>query len=161
MTCGARLTPSDESVQNAKTEFRLKLPADLDSLAQAREFIATVFKSLGVDDTLGADLILGIDEAITNVMIHGYRGGPGAIRIEVAPHGSSVHIRLEDHAPLFNPTKAALPDLTLPLDQRPIGGMGIPLMRRTTDELLYRVSSDGGNELTMIKHHAVQKNPKP
>ena len=150
------MIPSEEGGHSAKTEFRLRLPADLNRLAQARDFLATAFKTLGVDDTIGADLALGIDEAITNIMVHGYRGGPGSIRLEVEPRGSSVHIRLEDSAPLFDPTSVVSPDLAQPLEQRPIGGMGIPLMRRTTDQLLYRVTSDGGNELTLIKHHAVR-----
>ena len=149
------MIPSEEGDHGAKTEFRLRLPADLDRLAEARDFLATAFKSLGVDDTIGADLALGIDEAITNIMVHGYRGGPGSIRLEVEPQGSSLHIRIEDSAPLFDPTTVVSPDLAQPLEQRPIGGMGIPLMRRTTDRLLYRVTPNGGNELTMIKHHAV------
>jgi len=150
------LIPSEENSHGAKTEFRLRLPADLDRLAQARDFLETTFNSLGVDDTIGADLTLGIDEAITNIMVHGYRGGPGSIRLEVELKGSSLHIRLEDSAPLFDPTTVVPPDLAQPLEQRPVGGMGIPLMRRTTDQLLYRVTPDGRNELTMVKHHAVR-----
>ncbi len=46
------------------------------------------------------------------------------------------------------------PLLTSPLAQRPFGGMGIHMMREFLDELTYKATTDGRNQLTLVKHQA-------
>jgi anti-sigma regulatory factor (Ser/Thr protein kinase) len=58
---------------------------------------------------------------------------------------------LIDDAPLFDPTAVPPPDINLPLEERPLGGLGVHMMRQLTDELLYRVNSAGQNELIFVK----------
>jgi serine/threonine-protein kinase RsbW len=58
---------------------------------------------------------------------------------------------LRDHAPLFDPTSAPMPDLTRPLEEREPGGLGLYLTRQMVDDWQYRVLPDDGNELTLIK----------
>ena len=50
-----------------------------------------------------------------------------------------------------SPESVPPPDVTQPLDERPLGGMGIHLMRQLMDEVTHRATPQGGNELTMIK----------
>jgi serine/threonine-protein kinase RsbW len=60
-------------------------------------------------------------------------------------------IHLHDQATPFDPTEVPPPDLTVPLEQRPVGGMGIYLMQQLMDEVSYRTTPQGGNWLTMRK----------
>jgi serine/threonine-protein kinase RsbW len=63
-------------------------------------------------------------------------------------------IKVLDDAPLFDPTATPTPDITVPLAQRPFGGMGVHMMREFVDELKYQVTANGRNQLTLVKHHA-------
>lgn len=97
------------------------------------------------------DMIQAVDESATNIIVHGYRGQPGHIEIEVTQEGNVLVVRLRDQAPLFDPTRAPPPDLTLPLERRCVGGLGIHLARQFTDSMTFRTTSEGGNELTLRK----------
>ena len=84
------------------------------------------------------DVVLILDELFSNIVIHGYRRDPnGEIRVEAAVEDKQVHVTLTDHAPLFNPLQVPEPDTTLPLEARPIGGLGLLFVRRTADALRY------------------------
>jgi serine/threonine-protein kinase RsbW len=96
-------------------------------------------------------LVHAVDEAASNIIIHGYKGKPGEIEIAVNREGDNLVVRLRDHAPHFNPNNYPMPDLTLPLKKRPLGGLGIYFIRHFSDEVRYRVNEKGGNELTLVK----------
>ncbi|HEY4691363.1 MAG TPA: ATP-binding protein [Anaerolineae bacterium] len=129
----------------------LRLSAELRSLAAIRTFIEDTAAALRIDHDTTLDLLQAVDECATNIIVHGYRGRPGPIEIEMGRNGNVLIVRLRDRAPLFDPTQLPLPDISLPLEQRPVGGMGVFLARRLTDGMTYRVTPQGGNELTLIK----------
>jgi len=70
--------------------------------------------------------------------------------VEVERDGDRLVVRLRDEAPLFDPTRYPLPDVTLPLEER-LWRSGVFLIRQAVDEMAYRVTAEGGNELTLIK----------
>jgi serine/threonine-protein kinase RsbW len=129
----------------------LCVAAELKNLAVIRNFAQERATELGIDPGVIADLLLAADEAATNVIVHGYRGQQGMIEIEVAQEAMEVVIRLRDDAPPFDPTSAPSPDLARPLEERPIGGLGIYLIRQYMDEVIHRVKPQGGNELILRK----------
>lgn len=129
----------------------LRIPARVENLASVRAHVTEYALNQGASDRAAYLLALAVDEAVTNIIVHGYRGQPGEIEVEVSTENGRLLIHLRDSAPAFDPTTAPEPDLTLPLEERPLGGLGIHLMRRCTDELRYRVLPGGGNEFTMIK----------
>lgn len=110
---------------------------------------------MGVEPSVIAGVVLAVDEAATNIIVHGYGGQAGDIDVRLSRKGDALVVRLYDRAPPFDPATVPLPDTTLPLDERPIGGMGIFFMHRVMDEVCYRRTSDGGNELTLIKRGAL------
>ena len=132
-------------------KYTLQIPADLQQLARVRRFIQDAGTALGACKESVEDLALAIDEAVTNTIVHGYRGGRGTIAIKVRRSGDAVTVQLRDNAPVFDPTLVSDPDLDIPLEQRPLGGMGIYLMKNNVDELKYRAIEPGGNELTLVK----------
>jgi serine/threonine-protein kinase RsbW len=136
--------------------FSLHLTADLHHLAAIRQFVRDKAGALNVTPDAIDDLVLAVDEAVTNIIVHGYCGGSGALEIDIRREGQAIAVHLRDQAPLFDPTSVPPPDLSLPLDQRPLGKMGLYLVRDTMDDLVYRVTPQGGNELILLKRQAIK-----
>ena len=91
------------------------------------------------------------DELMSNAIAHAYpegRSGDIDVRLELA--GSKVVVTVSDDGVSFNPLAVAPPDMTLPLEQRQPGGLGIHLARSLTDEAAY-VRQDGRNVITLVK----------
>lgn len=125
--------------------------AKSENLAAIRRFVAETTAALGIDPATVADIVLAVDEAASNVVVHGYQGQPGIIEIEVKRERDTLLICLRDEASLFDPTRVPAPDTTMPLEQRASGGLGIHLIRQIMDEATHRTTSQGGNELILVK----------
>ncbi|MBW7927347.1 MAG: ATP-binding protein [Fimbriimonadaceae bacterium] len=138
---------------------RLVVPAHLDQLATLREFAATELAAAGFEEEAGA-MILALDEAATNAIVHGYADQPGDIELRIEFEGDEVVATLLDDAPTHNPLNAPEPDLSLPLEQRPIGGLGVDLVKTLTDHQEHRSRGESGNALTLRKRRMSQtRNP--
>jgi anti-sigma regulatory factor (Ser/Thr protein kinase) len=135
--------------------FELSVDADLESLGEIRSFIRQAGAALGVrDDALG-DLCLVVDEAVTNVILHGYQGARGPVDIHVQREGDAVVIVLRDQARTFDGRGVEAPHLDESLAERKSGGMGVYLIRKLTDEAEYRPRAGRGNELRLVKRRAI------
>ena len=134
------------------TETSLSIAAELQNLARIRDFVDQSVAGLGVQQpaTIG-DLRLAVDEAVTNIIVHGYQQQPGIVELEVARRADLIIIRIRDNAPPFDPNTVPTPDTSLPLFLRQPGGLGVHLVRQTTDEMRHRITSSGGNELVLVK----------
>ena len=106
---------------------------------------------LGADPTSVADMVQAVDESVTNIIKHGYRGRDGVVEVEVGRTGSLLVVRLRDNAPPFDPTRVPSPDLDVPLERRPLGGMGVYLTRELTDQVHHGSAPGWHNELTLMK----------
>jgi serine/threonine-protein kinase RsbW len=137
----------------------LKLRASLEQLSHIRDFVVDSATALGVAPALFDDLRLAVDEAVTNIIIHGY-GGPGDIELELGTDGMDLVVRLRDQAPGFDPALAPAADLRPPGERDSPGGFGVYLMKSVMDEIHHQ-TTETGNELTMIKHGAVAKAAPP
>jgi len=123
----------------------------LDDLVTIRLLIEETTIDFGADADAVGELVLAVNEAVTNIIVHGYKERPGSVRIELERRDEDIVIRLTDQAPPFDPTKMPAVDISIPLDQREYGGMGVHMMREFTDELHYRAAPTGENELTFVK----------
>jgi serine/threonine-protein kinase RsbW len=140
------------SANNAAVEpvMILRVNAELANLSTIRHFVEDNLLRLAANEDAAYALAHAVDECATNIIEHGYSGQPGMIELEIDRTGENVTIVLRDHAPPFDPTGVPPPDLTLPLEAREPGGLGIYLTRQMIDEWHYRALPDG-NELTLIK----------
>lgn len=138
-----------------ENHFTLRVQADVSELARIRDFVETQAGALGVAPDVVYDLVLAANEIATNIVVHGYRGQPGTIELDMRSEGDAVAIVLRDRTAPFDPTSAPAPDISVPLEKRPRGGMGIHLTRKLTDAMLYRRLPNGGNEITLIKRGVV------
>jgi serine/threonine-protein kinase RsbW len=131
-----------------------RFTAELKNLATMRHFVERAAINGGGDPDAIGDMLLAMNEATTNIILHGYQDQPGDIEIEVAYDGNALMVTLRDQSTAFDPTSVPPPDLTLPLEQRSYGGMGIHMMRQFTDEIIYRTKVDWSNELILVKKEA-------
>ncbi|MBK9966982.1 MAG: ATP-binding protein [Holophagales bacterium] len=97
----------------------------------------------------GLDLELAAEEALMNVCLHAYGGQGGEVALRAERTGEGFVLEIEDSGPPFDPLSAEAPDTTLPLEAREIGGLGILLVRRVTDQVRWR-REKGRNVLTLV-----------
>jgi serine/threonine-protein kinase RsbW len=129
----------------------LTVDAAVGRLADVRDAVRTFARGAGADEEAVADLVQAVDELACNIIEHGYRDEPGTIGIRMATAADAIEVRIRDTAPTFDPRTVPEPRLNLPLEQRPLGGMGIHLARTLTDGIDHRILPDGGNETTLTK----------
>ena len=102
-------------------------------------------------DSLGG-INLALEEAATNVIMYAYpEGTDGILSIEAIPGDGFIEFVMSDSGKAFDPTAMPDADVTASADDRPIGGLGIFLVRQIMDEVSYERSSDK-NILKMKKH---------
>jgi anti-sigma regulatory factor (Ser/Thr protein kinase) len=94
---------------------------------------------------------VALDEILSNVVKYGYagQGVPGRIEIVLRLEAEALEMMILDDAPAFDPLEAASPDTSLPVGERPVGGLGIEIVRRLMDVIEYRREDDGRNRLTL------------
>ena len=141
--------------------FELSVAASLENLQKVRQYIGQAGKALGVNENALDDLLLVVDEAVTNVVIHGYGDNDGIVELHIEAEGDAVIIRIRDQAETFDPINVNAPQLDTALEDRPFGGMGVFLIRKMTDEAEFLPLPGGGNEIRLVKHGVIPKKPGP
>ena len=130
---------------------RLSLFAELAQLATIRTFVAQTGRDLGLGRQVTDDLVLAVDEACTNVLKHGYGGRGGKIELAVEAVEEGIRVIVRDWGAAFEPDAVPVPDVTAPLGARPLGGLGLFLMRQVMDDVDFAFDPQQGNTLTMVK----------
>ncbi len=129
-------------IDNRLAEMK-KLPVFLDKLG----------KELNLDRPLLLSLRLALEEAMVNVVNYAYpKGETGKINLKVKykPLESLLRFELTDSGKPFDPMAAKDADLTLGVEDRPVGGLGIFLIKKRMDEVTYK-RENGMNKLIMTK----------
>jgi len=143
---------TEDLAQDTDTATRRWDFVTVSDLAPIRAFIREITHSDGANDEAVGDLVQAVDELVCNVIEHGYgHGTTGPVEVRVAHDPRRIVITIADQAPAFDPTAYPSPDLTLPLEKRPLGGMGVHLARTLTDGMRHRILPGGGNEITLEK----------
>jgi serine/threonine-protein kinase RsbW len=94
---------------------------------------------------------LALDEALTNSISYGFRGGAvHEINVKVEYRDGSLIATVSDDGEAFDPLERPAVDVHAPVEERRAGGLGIHLLRTLMDEVAYR-RADGRNYLTMRK----------
>ena len=102
-----------------------------------------------VDEALYRKLYVVVDELVTNIVNYAYPNGENDyLDVEIMHDKELLTIRFRDGGVPFNPLEKAPSDITLPMDQRPIGGLGILLVVQKVDTIAYEYI-DSENVLTI------------
>jgi anti-sigma regulatory factor (Ser/Thr protein kinase) len=131
----------------------LTIRSDLGEIARVSSLLEDLMAGQGfmADEIL--DTQLAVEEAITNIIVHGYRGGTGEIVIRCRATEEQVEVRVEDTAPAFDPLTLPEPDLTAAVEDRKIGGLGVFLIRQVMDGIAYR-RENKKNILVLVKRRS-------
>jgi anti-sigma regulatory factor (Ser/Thr protein kinase) len=132
------------------TTRSLTAAAELPSLGAVREFVRTGAMEADLPDAHVNELDLVMEEAIVNICRYAYpEGKPGMVTVTYSiPAQGRLSVEIADQGIEFNPLSAAPPDLTVNLGERPIGGLGIFLLKTLAPSLTWR-REDGWNRLTV------------
>lgn len=84
------------------------------------------------------DILIALDEILSNIVYYAYPdGSTGVIDIEIKFDGETIDIRFIDSGVPFDPLTKADPDLSIPVEEREIGGLGIFIVKKLMNEVSY------------------------
>jgi serine/threonine-protein kinase RsbW len=122
---------------------------ELSSLAEKIEKIA---EEWDISPALAMNMNLVIEEALSNIIFYAFTDkNKHKIKVSVSIDNDTLTIRITDEGIPFNPLKHEQPDITLPTEERPVGGLGIFLMSQIMDEMHYNRKGNE-NRLTLKKN---------
>jgi serine/threonine-protein kinase RsbW len=122
---------------------RLTLPASAGSISAFSEFVRGGAVAAGVAAHEFEKLDLVLEEILINVARYAYAPETGVVEVACAPAGDrKLRVEITDFGRVFNPLEADPPDLSRGLADRPIGGLGVFLVRSMVDSIDYRREGD-------------------
>ncbi len=131
----------------------LTINSDIAEIHHVSTCLEDLMGAAGFSTEAVLDTQLAVEEAITNVIVHGYKKPGCEIRILCRMTNDAVEIQIRDLAPPFDPLSLPEPDLDSDINERRIGGLGIYLIRQVMDGFSYRYEG-GENILTLTKKRA-------
>ena len=129
----------------------ITLPNDTQEVPRLAAFVDEVCEAIGFSPAVTMQMNLALEEAVVNVMKYAYPiGTHGNVTIEAQANDVRLKFTIIDSGKPFDPTVKADVDLSLPVQERPIGGLGIHIIRQIMDSINYE-RLDGHNVLTLRK----------
>ena len=143
--------PPPSNIQKPIAGNHLKLPAELKNLPHFMTFVCEQARELGFSPKRTQEIELVLEEALVNVIEYAYPANqPGCLILNLKSEADGeLHLEIRDRGVSFNPLERADPDLEAGLMERPIGGLGIFLIKELTDGISWHRESDE-NCLTII-----------
>ncbi len=131
--------------------FDVVIESAIEKIPVISALLGEEMETSGFSGEIILDTQLAVEEAITNIINHGYKNTGGEIMVSFTISPDRIEVHITDAAPPFDPLSVAEPDLDGDLESRRIGGLGIFLIRRLMDEVSYRYENNK-NILVLIKH---------
>jgi serine/threonine-protein kinase RsbW len=129
--------------------LRLRLANRLDALEPARQAVETFLAPAGLSPKVIYKLELVLEETFMNLLWHAFKdGAEHTIELAVRLQPGEVVLHFEDDGIAFDPTLAAEPARPASIDDAPVGGRGLALVRRAAKHIAYRRSAEH-NHLTI------------
>ena len=146
---------------NGKTEAQfetgesliIEIPNDISSIAVVHKRLTEFCGSLGIPEDVQFQTNLCVEEYVVNLIQYGYADDdPHTIFVYATHTDDNLEIVIvDDSDEPFDPLSAPLADLSTDLENRPVGGLGIHIIRTYMDHLSYSVT-ERGNRFTMAKN---------
>ena len=126
--------------------FSLVMRNDIQQIPTLSEWI----DSIEMPEELNMPINLALEEAVSNVMLYAYPGANGQVLVEAEKTPQQIVFTITDSGIPFDPTQHKEADITLSVEEREIGGLGIHLVRQIMDDIRYE-RKDNKNILTLVK----------
>ncbi|MGH7924364.1 MAG: ATP-binding protein [Candidatus Binatus sp.] len=120
-------------------EYRLIVRADSTAMRQVDSFVVAFVRELGIAADEAPRILILLEELLTNLMKYGYAGRaePGQAEIALGLDGNRLEIEFIDDGCEFDPFSASASNLDEAAENRPIGGIGLHIVRSLADETRY------------------------
>lgn len=127
----------------------IALKNDRHELVRLAEVVERFLAEHHVPDDALTNVNLVLDEIVSNVIKYGHAtDGEGAVTVSLVLEGPQLTIDVTDDGIAFNPLDAKPPDLDLPIMERPVGGLGIHIVKALTETATYK-REQNRNHLSM------------
>ena len=132
--------------------MEIEIENRLDAMIPCLERVEAYLKQQGVELENRLSIGLCLEEILINTIRYGYpKERTGKIHIALHASREALHLEITDDAVPFNPLEASASNAQTPLAERPIGGLGIPLLHHFCDEIRYAHLAQG-NRITLKKY---------
>lgn len=133
---------------NGTSMSTIQLENDINEVPKLAPWIEAVIGKYGIARDEAFNINLAVEEAVVNVMNYAYDKPAQPITLEASMAGDDLLITLTDRGRPFDPTKVEEPDVDLPVEERPIGGLGIMLVNKIASKVVYE-RVDESNKLSL------------
>ena len=136
-------------------EKELKLSACDENMGTVLEQVERMLAQTACDEMTRMQIMMAAEELFVNIAHYAYGGEPGeaVLTMKIMEDPKRFHMTFRDHGIPYNPLEHKDPDITLPVEEREIGGLGIFLIKNTMDKMEYEYR-DGWNVLSIEKRLA-------
>lgn len=136
-----------DSAKQKKSNYSLVMRNDIQQIPTLAEWI----ESIGIPQELNMPINLALEEAVSNVMLYAYpETNSGRVLVEAEKTDGQIVFTISDSGIPFDPTQQKEADITLSVEDRAIGGLGIHLVRQIMDDVQYE-RKENKNILTLTK----------
>ena len=126
--------------------------AEVSNLEEVTRFIETQLEEHDCSPKIQMQIIVSVEELFVNVAHYAYESeGYVTVQTKINENPRAISITFIDSGIPYNPLKKPDPDITLPAEEREIGGLGIFMVKKSVDDISYEYK-DGNNILTIIKN---------
>ncbi len=133
---------------NGQATGILNVDADIKKLAEVLNFIEQDMLQKEIPQDIRTKIIVASEELFSNIALYAYENG-GEVQIKTALNKNSYSLKFMDKGRPYNPLECREPDISQPLEERPIGGLGIFIARKMADFITY--SREKGKNILKIE----------
>ena len=130
----------------------LKLEASDETIHSVQEAVRSFLEEQQCDEDVLTIILIAVEEVYINIAHYAYGGRPGeaVVQMEFDSEPNKLRITFRDRGTPYNPLKNEDPDITLSAEERPIGGLGVFMVKESMDFVDYKYE-DGQNVLIIEK----------
>lgn len=138
------------SCDRAVSATQLILKTEIAEFDRLRNWFQDFARQLDLPEEITDRMLIAADEVFTNISAYAYSGAIGQVEVSAEQKEAMLRLTFKDTGKPFDPTKSSDPDTRSPVKERPIGGLGIFVVKRLMDKVEYR-RENGCNVLTLTK----------
>ena len=132
-------------------KYQLEVVANFDALPAAMDQLSCWLEQRQAAPSAAYLSTLALEEIVTNCIKYGYDDQAEHVihvQVELSPDGMTIVVEDDGHP--FNTLEQVEPDTNLPIEERPLGGLGLHLLRKLSDRMDY-AWKNGRNQVTLHK----------